>query len=360
MEYRTLSARTTPGFLPAWESFVQTHPETSTGHLAANFEMAAAAGAGNHSFLLVDERDRPLAALPLFEVEERDLRFFRRRILTSSIEFPAHPLLAPGLTAHQEKDALDRVFQEVEAIGAACNADDISVTYPALIQSVPAIEKHHYCPLQHFGFLDDNLLGMLLDLRRDLEQIEGGLNKSCRNVIRRAQKEGCVLRPVRDREEWMACYDLAKATLGRLVHSEPSHAACWDSFVVPGYARTFAVTPPGSDAPSNVIISVKSNVSWYYWKSFNSRQIRIPGANNLALWGAITSARELGAAFFELGSLDFGNPKSEAISSFKRSFGGVPTYMFRGVRHRRPIRRAALGLLSALYHYGLRARRSSE
>jgi hypothetical protein len=350
MELRTLSAESSSSFEQLWESFVPQQKDACVGHLGANFSLADAAGVRNRSIIVVDEKDRPLAAMPLFELEQRELRVFHRRIVSSGFEFPAHPLIAANLGSPQEKELLANVLRAVESVAAACNADDVRISYPAIIDGVPAITRHRYLPLRHFGYSDDSGVGWVLDLRVDLEDLNRTLDKSCRNAIRRAQKEGCSVRPVRDAGEWMTCLELAKETLGRAAPSERMHRACWEYFVAPGHAKTTAVVPPASDVPSNVVVAVGWNGSWYYWKSYNTREGRIPGANNLALWEMIASVKRRDGVFFELGSMEFDNPKQIAIAEFKRSFGGTPNYALRGVRHRRPVRYAALGLLSAAYH----------
>jgi hypothetical protein len=98
-----------------------------------------------------------------------------------------------------------------------------------------------------------------------------------------------------------------------------------------------------------VVVSVGWKKSWYYWKSFNSRKIRISGASNLALWQAIIDTKSRGGDYFEVGSMEVHDPKMKSISDFKRSFGGVPTYFLGGIRYRRLVRHSTLELLSALY-----------
>jgi hypothetical protein len=218
-----------------------------------------------------------------------------------------------------------------------------------MIGDETALAKHQYCPLRSFGYSDQNLVGRILDLQSDLDQLQAQLKPSCRNSIRRAQREGCSVRSLHNRQEWLDCLELARQTLGPQVDSEEVHAACWDHFVTPGYAYTYAVTGLQSNNPINLVVSVGWQKNWYYWKSFNNRNMRIPGANNLALWEAIVDTKRRGGAYFELGSVEFDDPKQKAISDFKSSFGGTPTYFLRGIRYRRPVRHSILELLSVAY-----------
>ncbi|HEX8983934.1 MAG TPA: GNAT family N-acetyltransferase [Bryobacteraceae bacterium] len=349
MDLRALTPAST-GFERLWDSFVLAHPDAGVGHLRANFGLADAAGNRNCSILVAGEKDCPVAVLPLYEDERRDLRVFRRRILTSGLEFPAHPLIAPNLAPRVQNAILIYVLQAVESAAAACHADDVSIAYPAIVGGATAVARYGYYPLRHFGFSDDSGVGLLLDLRRDAGELNRTLEASCRNMIRRAQKEGCSVRPVRDCAEWMACLELARETLGPAAPSERVHRACWEHFVAPGYADTCAIVPRASETPSNVVVSAGWNGNWYYWKSYNRARDKAPGANNLALWEAIVSAQRREGRYFELGSVEFESSKQRAISAFKQSFGGTPAYALRGVRHRHPIRNAAVGLLSAVYH----------
>ncbi len=299
--------------------------------------------------MLADDKERVVAALPLFDVDQRVLKVFRTRVLSSGFEFPAQPLIAEDLSARQEQDVLEAVVNAVESTAALAGADDVRITYPIIVGGVPAIVRYGYCPLRHFGYSAESPVVTVLDLRTDKDELSRGLEKACRGAIRRAQKEGCTVRPVRDGEEWMGCLGLARETMGPLAPSEAVHRSCWECFVEPGYATATAVVPPGSDTPSNVVVALGWNRHWYYWKGYNSRERRVPGMNNLALWETIIAAKDRGGVFFEMGSVFFNDPKQVAIAEFKRSFGGTATTVLRGVRHRRPVRRAALGLLSAAY-----------
>ena len=92
MELRTLKHGESPECVRLWDAFVLNHGEASTGHLSANFRLADALGAGNRSLLVLDEKDRVRAALPLLKECSQKMQLFRVRMLTSGVVFPAHPL----------------------------------------------------------------------------------------------------------------------------------------------------------------------------------------------------------------------------------------------------------------------------
>jgi hypothetical protein len=356
MELSTLSWPSS-NFLERWDEFVLSHEDRTVGHVSAHFALAEAAGARNLSFLVLDNAERVVAAMPLFEKHSHRLRVFRMRTLTSGVEFAAHPLTKSGLPARQQREVLTYVLQHCDMLAARRSCDEIRIGYPAIINGLAAVERFGFYPLREYGYADESGVGWLLDISQHEDTLMGVLDKSCRNMIRRAQKEGCSVRPIRDLAEWMECYRLVTQTMGELSPSEDLHRTCWNRVIAAGLAHTYAIVGPGSDSPSNLVVTVGIGAAQYYWKSYNDRGARIPGANNLALWEAILGAKRSGARLFEMGSMEFDNQKQIAISEFKRSFGGVSVYLLRGGRVSRPLRKAFVDLF-ATAHKTIRAHRS--
>ena len=360
MELRRLTYGSGASFETLWDEFVLGHPDATVGHLRATFALAEVQGALNSSILMIDEKDKVRAALPLFVVRSSTLRLVPVRTVTSGPEFPAHPLFDSSLSAKHRAEALSLLLAAVAEVASAHRADITAISYAPVIGGQVGLMKYHYLPLRSYGFEDANLVGFLLDLSLGVDELEKRLSPTCRNKIRRAKREGCVVRPIRDSSEWLQCRDLALQTLGGGADSVSAHQSIWNDFVLPGLARTYAVVSPASEMPSMVVVTVGWNGCWYYWKSFSDRSARVPGSGNLALWEAIVDSKSRGATFFELGSMEFGDPKQKAISDFKESFGGTPTYFLRGVRERRPIRHAAVQLLSALWQESRSLRRDTS
>lgn len=328
-----------------WDAFVRAHPHASAGHLSGVFALEEAGGNHNRSLLLRGERDRLAGLLPLFETETRSLRFVRQRRLASGTYLPGGPLLAPELSARQQRDALALLVAEAQRVAAASRADSIAISYPNVAGGRASVEHYGYLPLRHFGFRESNVVSLLADLNSPEETLLGNLKGNCRNMIRRAEREGAQFRLVERRDEWLALEELNAQTLGDLSYPRRVLEVVWDEFVAKGFATVGAAFAGG--AVASVVVAVGAGSSCYYWMGFNARPLAVVGANNLALWRTMLLWKGRGARVFELGSMEFSDAKQRRISEFKESFGGRPVYALGGTLELRPAKQALLSLAGA-------------
>ena len=339
MDISFLTFDQSESFRTTWDAFVQAHPSAARGHLSAVFYFSNPAA--NHSLIAVDDHGAVVGILPLFEVEDKELRGLPYRRLVSAGEFPAGPLLAGNLPARVRRNVLDAMLDKVRGIAAARKADEVSIAYPLIDGDRTSLETYGYYPLRHYAFQEENRVVLLLDLTVDEKQLFSNLDSNCRNAIKRCMKSGAVVRKIDTREEWLSCYDLNVKTLGAHADSREHMAIIWDHFVLAGLADVLAVVSDGVIVTVVVTVRYKSA---YYWKSYRDRDRNVIGANNLGLWQGILDAQTNGCRFFELGGMEFANTKQVAISSFKESFGGRPVYQLAGRWVSRPLRRAWLDM----------------
>jgi hypothetical protein len=155
----------------------------------------------------------------------------------------------------------------------------------------------------------------------------------------------------------MQADELNRITLGSGAYAPEAMQAFWSQFLEPAHAGAVGVYLEGR------LISVVSmtlvGAASYYWLSFNLLPSPVPGANSLALWEAMLLAKRSGAVMFELGSLEFDEPKQVRIGRFKAQFGWRPVYALAGVKQLRPLRRASLDLIGQAMR-AIRGRRTSE
>jgi len=328
-----------------WRQFVDAHPDRSIGHLPA---MAAferlASNARNCSFVVRDEADKLVGVVPLFMTEQRELRAFRTLVLSSGNHVPSGPLLAPSFSVRQKAALTELVATELAEIAHRRRADVISIAYPTVISGKPAVESLGMYPLRSFGFRESNVVALVADLSQSEPRLLASLDSKARNLINRCRSGGAETRRLRSRAEWMGCLELNRATLGAGAYSDAAIAGIWDLFLDPGHAAAIGVYFEGRLA--SVVAVTLVGAASYYWLSFNSVPAPVPGANSLALWEAMVTAQRAGVTTFELGSLEFDDPKQIRIGKFKAQFGGRPVYTLAGSRQVRPLRRAALDLLS--------------
>lgn len=334
-----------PQLIPEWDEFVRAHPLASYGHLSAQFALARQSGIRNAS-MIVREGGRIVGLLPLFVNDRRSLRRVPVRELTSGAFFPAGPLVSPKLQGKAEVRIAEALLEAVRARVDAFNADRVLITHPTVVGGQPAIARFGYSPLLHHGYTPRHGVGLLLDLTQTPEQLAAGRRSGCRQSISKAQASGATVAPLRDRAEWMACHDINLQTLGELAYTEHQFGAIWDDFIAPGDAVTHAVRIDGR--PAAVTVTIHCNGSAYYWIGLNRKPAPLAGAGHLALWTAILDARERGGRYFELGSLDFENPRSIGISQFKQSFGGTPCQIISAQLEAKPVKAAAIALAEAV------------
>ncbi|HEY0874544.1 MAG TPA: GNAT family N-acetyltransferase [Vicinamibacterales bacterium] len=335
----------TPELTPEWDAFVTSHPLSSYGHLSAQFRLAAVTGTANVS-LIAREGRKICGLLPLFLARQRALRMVPVRDLVSGALFPAGPLVSPQLQGKAEVRVIENLLDAVRARAGAQHADRVLITHPTVIGGQPAVVRFGYSPLLHYGYKPRPGVGLLLDLSEPVEQLAAARRSGCRQSINKAVAAGATAVRLVDRREWMECRDINVQTLGALAYSGAQMATIWDDFISPGHAAAHVVRVDG--APAAVAVTIFANDSAYYWIGFGRKPAPLPGAGHLALWTAILDARERGCRYFELGSLDFENPRNIGISQFKQSFGGVPCQVISAQLEVKRVKSASIALAEAM------------
>jgi hypothetical protein len=333
-----------PGLREEWDAFVAKHPLAGFGHLSGNFALAGVTD-GVRNLSLVAREGRQIAGiLPLFARTGRVLRSVAVTDMVSGAFFPAGPLISPAAKGKAETNVLTALLEAARARAAAAGADRIVIAYPNVTGGQPTIGRAGYSPLLHHGYRARPAVGLLLDLTQTAEQLGAGRKSGCRQSIAKAQASGATVDAVRDRDEWMACYEMNVQTLGELAHSEVQLAAIWDHFIQSGQTHAYAVRANGVTAA--VAVTIESHGTAYYWHGWRANA-QLPGASHLALWTAILAARDRGCRAFELGSLEFEHAKNIGISQFKQSFGGTAFQTMAAACELRPVKSAAIALADA-------------
>jgi hypothetical protein len=328
-----------PGKQEQWDAFVHSNSLASWGHLSETFILnKCALGALNRSLILYESHETIIGVLPLFEAVSHELRFVRCRYLTS-----AGPLFRDGLSDSVERQALATLVGSAADVARRANVDKIMVTYPNVIGSQLAITRFGYLPLKDYGFAELNVVGLMLDLRPDVESLFSQMKKRCRTAVRAGRKNGATTQVVRDRNLWLSCHDLNRQTLGEKSYSRRAFEVIWDEFISKGFAVAVATLFEGRVA--SVVVASRFNGSAYYWLHFNAHPEIVAGAGACALWETIRTCKELGTLFFGLGSLEFSNDsKQRNIAFFKAGFGGTPFYSMSGVLELKRTKRLSLEL----------------
>jgi hypothetical protein len=325
-----------------WDQFVLSNPQGALGHLSSQFLLAEDnSGTTNRSILMYQDSMQLVGILPLYEVRYLAIRMLTIRTLAST----TGPLFRPTLAAAEQRQLLDALIDYVKSLANECGVDRVSITYPSIIEEQLAIERFGILPLRRYGFTENNMLGTYLDLRRNEADLLVSLEKTCRYKIRKAEKDGVSISPIKSREDWLGCETLNEQTLGEHKHSKRMMEIVWDEFIAKGYAHAFIAKHEDRVLSVEVIQTFRQCA--YAWIAYNARPILIAGANNYLLWHSILHAKQLGASFFLMGTHEFSDDaKMQGISDFKKSFGGVPYYVLGGTLVRRKIKHHFILLFS--------------
>src|SRR3982751_1144527 len=154
-----------PSMRPEWNALVSSHPDASYGHSSVAFDLAAVSGMQNRS-LVCREGTRLIAVLPLFETEEKELRFLRIRPLLSGV-FPAGPLFHSSCQGKAQRAAVTELLDETGNLARSLHADRVRINYTGILGDTPAVTTLGYLPLREFGYRETNMVGLYMDLRED-------------------------------------------------------------------------------------------------------------------------------------------------------------------------------------------------
>ena len=317
-----------------WDQFVLANPQAALGHLSSQFLLSEEnVDVTNRSVLMYQDSMQLIGILPLYEVKYSVLRGFTVRTLASA----TGPLLRSNLAPAEHRQFLDFLIDHVKSLADKLGVDRISITYPSIIEEQLAIERFGMLPLRRCGFIENNMLGTFLDLRRDEKELLASLEKGCRYKIRKAEKDGVSISPIETREDWLACEPLNEQTLGKQKHSRRMMELVWDEFIAKGHAHAFMAKQENRILSVEVIHTFRQTA--YAWIAYNARPILVAGANNYLLWHCILHSKKLGIPFFLMGTHEFSDDvKMQGISDFKRSYGGTPYYVLGGTFVRRRIK----------------------
>ena len=320
-----------------WDHFVSSNPEGAMGHLSSQFLLAEQnAGTINRSMLIYRDSVQLVGVLPLCETKSIALKVIPIRILAST----AGPLFLESLAASEKRDLLDLLLAYVSSLADDLGIDRISISYPSIIEGQLAVERFGFFPLKKYGYSESNMLGTYIDLGRSDSDLMASLENTCRNKLRKAAREGVQILPIEKREDWLSYESMNQQALGKYSYSRRTMEVAWDEFISKGHAYAFAAMHENRALSVVVIQSFHRNA--YYWMAFNAKP-SFPGANNYLLWNSILYAKKLGLSFFLMGTLDFSDDaKTQGISDFKKSFGGIPYYVLGGTLVRRKIKHLSM------------------
>ena len=292
----TLTARyATSSELDRWDSLVAANPGGGEFLAARAFAdtksqvgwvpryLVFARGSAIHSVALVCERRIPLlghlwyiprgpAALS-FEALAEHLRALDRfaraaapRVFTITME--------PPIVADENADAA----QPAEVIAEGLD-----------VRSRPALQG--------------NATTAIVRIDRTDEELLASFDKKCRNMVRRAERDGAIVRQIPPSPETFAHMHRLMRLVGGgtadLALRAPEYSeTLWRGFTRAGQGQFYAIDVDGTPAVMGFLIRVGDRA---FYKDGGSERDRVtPGMSNLLLWQMMRDARDAGATEIDL------------------------------------------------------------
>jgi len=292
-----------------WREFVQNHPDSQIFHTPEMFQVFARTQGYQPAVWAAVEKDGRVLAL-LLPVEITLMRGLARRFTSRAVVYGS-VLCASGDPARQALGALLQAYQR-EVKGRLLftelrNTTDLTDLQPTLNSS---------------GFIHQEHLNYLLDLKRTPDEIWQSIRSNARRNINKARKSEIVIEQVNSADQVAMAYKLLRDTYERL-QVPLAHATLFQS--------AFEIlTPAGmlrmlvarlKDTPVGVMTLLLHKGIVLYWYTGVLREYASFRPNDLLVWHALEWGSQNGFSVFDFGGA--GKPDEEyGVRDFKAKFGG--------------------------------------
>jgi serine/alanine adding enzyme len=177
--------------------------------------------------------------------------------------------------------------------------------------------------LREHGFVYEEHLNYLIDLKRPPEAILQSIGRRTRKSIRRGLRRGeVVVEGAREREEMVACYDLLRRTYRAAqvpLADRSLFEAAFDLLYPKGMVRFTLARVGQSPAAASVELLYKDVIYGWYGGMDRSYSSYVP--NELLMWHILQWGAENGYRLYDFGGA--GKPDEEyGVRDFKAKFGG--------------------------------------
>lgn len=321
----------------SWDVFVDASDEAWLWHrYDAQDAIAARRGRIDLSFAIRESggQERVMAVVPLHLVESKYLKHFSIKVLDS---FGSVACLN-DLGAKQKKKILDFAQEQLIRLGREHNVMRIDLRLTPMAPAYRGERCPRVNPLLHLGVENTLTQTYVIDLSLSEDELWNNFLGYCRTHVRKAEKEGFVIREANSFEDIEKYYALHLETYRRTGaehHPLGYFERIWENFTTKGFSKFFIAERDGEIvAVDNEAMYKKGVVGWTAAGSTAATK----GVNNLLHWHAIKYYREHGYEWYESGEAFPAAPggKLKGLNDFKKSFGGRLYPYYRGSIVTRP------------------------
>lgn len=244
-----------------------------------------------------------------------------------------NPAWRPGLDPESIQSIRNVARREWISRAQDGNCGAIYAYMPVMTPALRGSGSPAVSPLSDLQMESIQTQSYVIDLRPGIDAIWKGLASHCRTHIRKAEKEGVVIREASGPDDLATYYRMHCETYGRsglAPHPEAYFQRIWEDFIPAGFARVFFAERDGKViAADNETTFKRAMGGWTAAGMIEGSKI---GANNLLHWHAIRWAVENGYDWYDSGEgfPDATSGKNKGLTDFKKSFGGAVYPYFKG------------------------------
>jgi len=238
---------------------------------------------------------------------------------------PHGPIMQNDKIKDKDEKLMNVFFDHLKQMGKQEKVDFIRIS-PILENAVENIAIFKYAGFRNAPVhMMHPEMTWLLDISKNEEEILGGMRKTHRNLIRRAEKDGVTITQATEEKHLKAFYDIHMETVRRHKFVPFSYDYIKkevESFKKDGQIAIFSATL-SNEIISSAIIVFYGKEAFYHHGASSSKYSRIP-ASYLMLWNAISEAKKRGCAIFNFYGIVENKPNHpwSGLSKFKQGFGG--------------------------------------
>lgn len=241
----------------------------------------------------------------------------------------AGPLFARGIDKEEKHQTVISQHAQLKRMGASY------IEWGARGGEDTEVYEHMHALCNH-GYMHAPWSTYLVDLGQGLDRVWKGFESRARNMVRKAEKNGVVVRTISPTENDVTnYYNMLRQTFRRQGRRPPHPFPFFQairSHLAPAGLLRFMVAEKGSRLVAGALFLCHGRRMVYLSGSSTEEGGRL-AANSLIQWIAMRQAADNGIVEYDLG----GAGVHAAIDKFKASFGGKPSVHHRWVYRSWPI-----------------------
>lgn len=294
-----------------WNEFVMRNPQSHVYHLWEWSDVLCKTYKYKRHYLGVKKGEDISGVFPCLFV--KSLIFGKRLISLPFVEY-AGPLLKNDVEPSMAKPVLAQFLDYLDKLSKKLKADYAEIRHPPEFLS-PLLSSMGFKGLQrHVTFK--------IDLTKEESELLKGMDKKCRNSLRKAMKSGVRIEEVR-LDSLGQYYDLyldAQKRLGSPPHSFGFFRNVYDAFGSAGLLRMTLAMYDGRPIGGVMVFCFKDKLYWF--GNVTDKKYASLNPTNLLLWHTIQYGRENNLKVFDLGQT---RREDSGVYRFKSGWGGDET-----------------------------------